>query len=219
MTSVKHSTTSKNWDNFWSRSAAGKGPSWSKKRMVAVLEKYVRSGMNVLDAGCGSGFFSAWFVGRGCRTYSLDYSKEALEMARAATGGKAEGYILADLLDETFGKEYAGRFDAVFTDGLFEHFSEPDQERIMANFMAALKPGGLVVTFCPNRFSPWQIIRPLYMPGIKEISFTRAGMLRLHRRLDVIESGGENVLPVRFSPERLMRGVFGMLLFSIAKKR
>ena len=72
--------------------AFGTGAHASTKLCLAAIERHEddrRVARTFLDAGCGSGFFSAWFIARGCRTYSLDYSEEALEMARKATDGRS----------------------------------------------------------------------------------------------------------------------------------
>ena len=217
----KNGATSGHWNVFWKKEGRSgkKGVSWSKRRIMAVLDRYVRPGMTTLDAGCGSGFFTGYFADKGCRSFALDYSEEALEYARKNTGARAEGYIKADMLSEPdFGAKYAGTFDIVFTDGLFEHFGPEDQARLMSNVRRVLKPGGVIATFCPNLLSPRQVIRPFYMPGIKEKPFTSGSLALLHAGFGILESGGLNVLPVRFSPEWLLGRSFGMIVYCIARK-
>ena len=85
--------------------------------------------------------------------------------------------------------------------------------------IAVVKPGGHIVTFVPNRWSPWELIRPFFMPGIAEKPFVLNELLDLNRRNDlaIVESGGVNVLPYAVSPE-MMGPAFGMLLYTVAKK-
>jgi SAM-dependent methyltransferase len=172
--------------------------------------------MCVLDAGCGSGFFSRYFISRGGRTTALDYSAEALAITRKTTDGKAEAYLQLDLLDSLEMQKHAGRFDLVFSDGLFEHFEPQEQARIMAHLRQSLRSGGLIVTIVPNRWSLWEVIRPLFMPGIREVPFTPGALRKLYRDngMNLVESGGLNVLPIRFSPE-WAGPLFGMLLYAI----
>lgn len=208
------------WNRYWVRSKGGRFTqvSWSKRRILARLGPFLKSGARVLDAGCGSGFFSARFVESGCRVTVLDLAEEALAIARQATGGRAEEYVKEDLLDEGFAARHAARFDLIFSDGLFEHFIPADQERIAANLAAALAPGGVIATFVPNALSPWRLIRPILMPGIFEVPLRRARLREIHRGLTIVDAGGLNVLPFAASPERLLGSRFGMLLYVLARK-
>ena len=216
---MKAQTRQENWDRFWKSNEGSRftRKSWSKIRMTALLDGMLKPGLKVLDAGCGSGFFSAYFLSRGCEVYTLDYSAEALEMARRKTDGKCAAYLQENLLDPAFGARYAGKFDLVFTDGLFEHFSSEDQHRILENFRKTKKAEGLVTTFVPNRFSWWEFVRPLVMPGIHEVPFTPSSILSLHQDMKIVNRGGLNVLPVGLSPEKLLGSRFGMSLYCFAQ--
>lgn len=209
------------WGHFWKRNnkETPEHTSWSKRRILQVLEPYVKPGMRVLDAGCGSGFFSRYFLSRGCLTYALDYSQEALSLTRSATDGKAAKYICEDLLDVNLAALYAGSFDLIFSDGLFEHFPRAEQNKLMYNFEKMKKEGGRIITFVPNKCSFWHIISPLYMRGIREIPFTPSKLVALHEEsgLRIAKRGGVNVLPVYVSPERLFARHIGMLLFCVAE--
>ncbi|MFH1679604.1 MAG: class I SAM-dependent methyltransferase [Candidatus Eisenbacteria bacterium] len=207
------------WNRFWARSRGGRftRESWSKKRILERLDRILRPGLRVLDAGCGSGFFSLRFIERGCLVTALDLSEEALALAREATGGRAESYLCEDLLDPGFAERRARSFDLVFSDGLLEHYAPRGQEGILANFRAILARGGSVATFVPNALSGWTLIRPLFMPGIREVPLRPARLRELHRDFEIVDAGGLNVLPFRFSPERLLGARFGMLLYVIAR--
>lgn len=209
-----------NWNAFWGANKTSRFTklSWSKRRIMKILDRHLRPGMKVLDAGCGSGFFSNYFISRGCETFTLDYSNDALEIARRLTNGQSAAYLKEDLLNISFGHKYSQAFDLIFTDGLLEHFSKQDQDVILNNFSLALQPGGKVVTFVPNKYSWWEVVRPLFMPGIVEFPFTMSRLLGKHKGLEIIESGGINVLPVRLSPDQLLGHRMGMLLFCIGRK-
>ena len=208
------------WNHFWGRSQSQRFSklSWSKQRIINVLKPLCRSGHFALDAGCGSGFFAKFFCNQKMTTTALDYSDNALQMAKESTGGEAK-LIAADMVNDILLDRLADRFDVIFTDGLFEHFSNDDQDKIMRNLSSVLNPDGFIVTFVPNRWSPWELIRPFFMPGIEEKPFILQGLINLNCRnhLKVVRAGGVNVLPYRLSPEFLGSG-FGMLLFTIAKK-
>lgn len=208
------------WDTFWhSQQGGGRFTkvSWSKRRITKILDKYVQEGMTVLDAGCGSGFFSSYFISKRCNVYSLDYSKEALEIARETTKGKSVAYLSKDLLDGSLRSQYNKTFNVIFTDGLFEHFLAEEQEEIMKTLIAMKANQGVIITFVPNQYSFWTLIRPIFMPGIKEKPFTLKRLMRFVEKSGqkIIESGGINVLPIEYSIESL-GGRFGMLVYVVS---
>jgi len=208
------------WNNFWSREQSQRFSklSWSKRRILAILQPRCVRGSLALDAGCGSGFFTKFFHDQGLSATALDYSDSALKMAGEITQGAAK-LIRADMVKENLSAVMTDRFDVIFTDGLFEHFSLEDQDKIMQNLIAVCKHGGYIVTFVPNQWSPWELIRPFFMPGIEEKPFVLKGLLDLNRRNDlaVVESGGVNVFPFEISPE-FLGPAFGMLLYTVAKR-
>lgn len=209
------------WNRFWQGQNVQKikEPSWSKKRILSILEPFSIKGKKALDAGCGSGFFSKYFCERGMNVVALDHSDQSLEMTRQMTGGRALT-VKADLLSGEISQMLGSQFDLIFTDGLLEHFSAPDQDKIMKNFLALLTDGGVVVTVVPNRWSPWEIIRPIYMPGIWEKPFVMSGLVELNQRqgFEIIQKGGLNTFPFAFSPDKVFGEKFGMLLYTISKK-
>jgi 2-polyprenyl-3-methyl-5-hydroxy-6-metoxy-1,4-benzoquinol methylase len=213
---------SKDWDHYWSLDKTKRFTqvSWSKKRIMRILERYVLRGGRALDAGCGSGFFSEYFIRQGMHTHSLDYSQEALKVAEAMTGGRAH-LVKGDLLDAQLLKEMSGQFDLIFSDGLLEHFSFADQNKIITHLKNLLSAQGVLVTFVPNRWSPWELIRPLYMPGIEETPFILKDLLHLQdiNGLRVVEKGGINTFPWAFSPDKTLGPLFGMLLYTITSKK
>lgn len=214
-------TQNTDWDKFWNlkRTKKFSQESWSKKRILSILEQYVVSGKRALDAGCGSGFFSRFFCDRGMETVSLDYSDNALKKVEQITNGRAK-ILKADLLNCNLEALLQDRFSVIFSDGLFEHFSKDEQDKILKNLLSVLDREGVVITVVPNRWSPWQCIRPFFMRGIKEKPFVVKELRKLHQRngLEVIFSGGINVLPFRISPEKLMGKNFGMLLYVVAER-
>ncbi len=209
------------WNRFWSQhSTAGQKPGWAKKRIISVLNPYLQKHARVIDAGCGSGFFSHFFMQSDMQVIAIDNSPAALDLCRVRCNENTV-FSSADLLNDNLADIFGNNNDLVFSDGLLEHFSPAHQIRILQNFAGATNPAGHIVTFVPNLFSPWQLIRPFVMPGILETPFTLKRLLRLHdaANLEVISSGGINVIPASFSPERLLGSYFGMLLYVVSRKK
>ena len=212
----------KTWNRFWSReeTVPFTQVSWSKRRILKVLKEFLRPGGKALDAGCGSGFFSKYFCDQSMMTVSVDHCDRALAIAAQMTGGRAKT-VKADLLKEGALRETGGGFDLIFSDGLLEHFSIEDQDKILRNFLSMLAKDGCVVTFVPNRFSPWELIRPFFMPGIEETPFVLKELISLNERnhLNVIRCGGVNTFPFSFSPDGLLGASFGMLLYTVSSRQ
>ena len=209
------------WNRFWSKPDSQQfgRVSWSKSRILNILEPYALAGKKALDAGCGSGFFSNYFCNQGMITVAADYSDGALQMARTLTAGKCR-LLKVDFLNEQLADKLENRFDLIFSDGLLEHFSGDEQNTIIKNWASVLSDTGVMVTFVPNRFSPWELIRPLYMPGIEETPFIIKELVAVHERngLSIIQKGGVNTIPFRFSPDRWTGSTFGMLLYVVARQ-
>ncbi len=210
------------WNNYWSLEQTQKFTkvSWSKKRIMRMLQPYVGPNKHALDAGCGSGFFSQFFCEHGMATTALDYSQAALDIAQEKTGGRAR-LVKANLVEDKLSRLTKEKFDLIFSDGLLEHFSPVDQDKIITNLSSVLSPEGVLVTFVPNRWSPWELIRPFFMPGIEEDPFVLSQLIDLNERngLKPLTSGGLNTVPFAFSPDGLFGSMWGMLLYTISKKR
>jgi len=213
---------SEDWNQYWALDQTKRFTqvSWSKRRILHVLRKYVKKDGKALDAGCGSGFFSKFFCDEGMQTWALDFSEKALNMAQSITDGRCQ-LVQANLVDGTLSEKRHERFDVIFSDGLFEHFYQSDQDKIVLNLLSVLSETGALITFVPNRWSPWELIRPFYMPGIEEKPFILQELLNLNERngMKVIERGGINTFPFPFSPDHLVGQFWGMLLFTVARKR
>jgi SAM-dependent methyltransferase len=212
----------KDWNHYWrlDQTKTFTKISWSKRRIIEIIGPYCQSGKNGLDAGCGSGFFSRFMLEQKMNVLAIDYSQAALDIARKLTDGRVQT-MKTDLLSDPLASQLQTRFDFIFTDGLLEHFPLNDQDKILQNLRSVLKDEGVIATFVPNRWSPWELIRPFYMPGIEEKPFTLSELIHLHKRnqFEIISTGGINTLPFAVSPDPLLGKTFGMLLYVIARKK
>jgi SAM-dependent methyltransferase len=217
MTDINQTT---GWNNFWKTNHKDSiSPSWSKKRIIEILLPFIKTGSKVIDAGCGSGFFSEFFQNNSLQVLALDTSEAALELCQNRCSDRLQT-VKFDLLNQSISNKFGNEFDLVFSDGLLEHFSTVDQIRLLTNFASSTLAGGKIVTIVPNRFSPWQILRTFMMPGIKEVPFTLKKLIRINNLagIKVCRAGGLNVLPTVFSPEKLLGSSLGMLLYTIGER-
>ncbi|RYJ13299.1 class I SAM-dependent methyltransferase [Halogeometricum borinquense] len=98
-------------------------------------------GKRVLDAGCGTGFYTKWLVERGADVLGVDVSEEMLSHAVEAVGDHAE-FEQADLgepLDFTTECSFDGVVSALSL-GYIDNWN-----KVFAEFERVLRPGGFLV--------------------------------------------------------------------------
>ena len=99
----------------------------------------------VLDVGCGQGFESARFLGPGRRVVGVDYSAEAVELARANYGSSGLEAAQMNALALGFAE---GGFDWACSSHLIEHFDDPEGH--VAELARVLADDGTAFFLTPN---------------------------------------------------------------------
>jgi SAM-dependent methyltransferase len=101
----------------------------------------LRSGVSVLDLGCGHGVMANYLAARGCHVTGLDSSTVFLDRARAdasAAGVSAE-YVDGDMRQLAWN----GRFDRVINwSTAFGYFDDSTNRAVLDGIVRALRPGG-----------------------------------------------------------------------------
>lgn len=101
----------------------------------------------LLDAGCGTGLFSAAACARGARVTALDIGPRLLEQVRRKCNAKT---VVGDVMNLDFRD---GAFDVVVSSECIEHTTDP--RRAVGELVRVCKPGGLIAITCPNRHWRW----------------------------------------------------------------
>ena len=115
-------------------------------------------GKVVVDAGCGSGKFSAAIARFGAKkVIGLDIGEKGLEFARLQAAkvpyGSAIEYRNASLLDIPLP---AGSVDMVWSNGVIHH--TVGYERCVKEFSRVLKPGGTLFLYVNGRFGLLELL-------------------------------------------------------------
>ncbi len=138
---------------------------------------YLRSGMSLLDAGCGGGSITlglAELVTPG-EVMGLDASDTEIQIANKATsdlGLKNVHFQQGDVYELPFPDS---SFDAVFSNSLLEHLSDPEQA--LREFHRVLKPRGVVgVRTVDHRGNLMEPANPALIETFKLV-----GQLRKHQ--------------------------------------
>lgn len=121
-----------------------------QERRLQMVRRWVPlEGRRVLDVGCGLGMYTAAF-----RRYTPDVYGVEIEWERARRAwkeGRSAGVAVAPGEALPFPDQ---SFDLVFNHEVLEHVA--DDARVAAEMVRVCRVGGHVVTFCPNRWYPFE---------------------------------------------------------------
>ena len=124
---------------------------WLRRDFLERMWPDVR-GLRVVEVGSGPAHDSITFAERGAQVTAVDHSESGLRLA-------SDVYARLRLPLQTVRADAQalpfkdGQFDIAFNAGVLEHFTDEQLERVVDEMMRVVKPGGLFVAFCPNRFN------------------------------------------------------------------
>lgn len=157
----------------------------------------LKVGDKLLDVGCGRGEFLRGFMDCGVVGHGVDQSKVAERVAQDAvlktSNLESEGIPFPDNF-----------FDVVYSKSVIEHFYYP--EKLVQEIFRVLKPGGTVITLCPDwefnfriYFEDYTHRTPFMQSSLRDIQiihgFDNVRVWRF-RQLPVLWGKGKLLLPV-----------------------
>lgn len=113
------------------------------------------AGRRVLDAGCGSGWYSERFLDAGARVTACDVTPDFVAMTQARLGGRAR--VLKHDLRAPLRFAEDAAFDLVFCNLAFDYL--PDLTPVLAEFARVLAPGGVLVFSMAHPLSDWVLLQ------------------------------------------------------------
>ncbi len=140
------------------------------EQAASTFRQYLgRGGLKILESGCGTGRWMAYFEKLGNRSFGVDDSWGPLGVARAHD--PAMNLVRANALVTPYKND---SFDAAFSSYVAEHFEEGPEE-LFREIHRVLKPGGLFFVVVPfNNTLRRFVVNPIVM-GLGELRKRRGG--------------------------------------------
>jgi 2-polyprenyl-3-methyl-5-hydroxy-6-metoxy-1,4-benzoquinol methylase len=122
-----------------------------QRRVETIFDVLLRdcdlTGRTLLDAGCGTGWFSLRACQRGAKVTALDIGPRLLQQVRRKCDART---VCGDVLQLDFED---GAFDVVISSECIEHTR--DSRQAVRELVRVCRPGGLIVITTPNHFWYW----------------------------------------------------------------
>ena len=144
-----------------------------KKCKKELLELNIKKNGRILELGCGTGYFLRWFQKKGYENlYGLDYVTVLLEKL------KEKGIHVINSSFEDYNAIPNEQFDLVFSDGVFEHYKDP--EKILEKVSRLTK--AYFITIVP-RPTWWNKLQTLILRPPKEYHKNTEEWIAIHKGL------------------------------------
>lgn len=100
------------------------------------FEKYLTEEAKILDAGCGSGRDTKYFLSRGYNVIAIDGSEEMVKCARDFTGINVQQQFFQNI-------SFQNEFDGIWSCASLLHVPKKDINTVFNKFIKALKTDGI----------------------------------------------------------------------------
>ncbi|MBD3278380.1 MAG: methyltransferase domain-containing protein [Candidatus Aegiribacteria sp.] len=207
----------KHWDDFWRRDRRLDEIYDNGGRILEEINRRMDvSGKIVMEVGAATARDSAALAAEGATAVALDYSPEALKLARKAAEDADAPLLL--VCGDAFALPFReGSFDLVFHQGVLEHFREPLP--LLKENVRVLREGGEVLVDVPQTCHVYTVIKKILIAMDAwfagwETQFTPGGLSRLLKK-----AGFQPVYTYgRFFSPTLAYRIFRELLLKIGWK-
>jgi ubiquinone/menaquinone biosynthesis C-methylase UbiE len=179
------------------------------KRRVEMLCSAIREGWNVLELGCGTGYFTKELAQTKANITAIDISPVLIHEAERIVNRPNVKFIIDNAYQMAFKDE---TFDAIVGSSVLHHL---DIGKAITELYRVLKPGGIIAFTEPNMMNP-QIALQKNIPFIKSRmgdSPDETAFIRWFLRKRLIRHGFQQVKVVPFDflhpaiPEKLINTI------------
>ena len=111
-----------------------------------ILKQISWKSKNILDVGCGTGFFAYNAAKKGANVLGIDFSEEAIEIAKSQYSHRNLDFKMIDI------DKITEKFDVIVSNGTLEHLDDP--LKTLQLFKKHLNPKGCIIISSPNWTNP-----------------------------------------------------------------
>ncbi len=202
MRSEEKESRRSHWEAFWEeKQEVGEVYSNADRILRNFREVMDLKGKRILEIGAGTGRDSFPLAREGAFVVQLDYAENSLLILKQLAGQeRLETHIVGG---DTFRLPFKdGSFDAVFHQGLLEHFRKPYADRLLKENVRVLRDGGVLLVDVPQRYHVYTLAKHLLIALNKwfagwERSFSFRELQREMRNLGLtpVHAYGEWMVP------------------------
>ena len=117
-------------------------------RRVRILTSELAPNCDVLELGCGTGYFTRQLAGSGAKITAIDISADLLELARRECVADNVTFEIQNAYALSYG---AASFDAIIGSSVLHHL---DLVKALGEMRRVLRPGGWISFTEPNMLNP-----------------------------------------------------------------
>jgi SAM-dependent methyltransferase len=137
----------------------------------------VKEGGHILDAGCGSGRDSLYFLNNGYKVTAIDASDAMVDLASKLTNQKAINMHFQEI-------DFVNEFDGIWACASLLHVNREEIHNVLERLSQAIKTGG--VLFTSFKYGDMEVERDdRYFNCYDEVSFSR--LIEAHPELKIKE--------------------------------
>lgn len=146
--------------DIWGWSTPAGKKRWARRS--AMLTSHIKPGMNVLEIGCGLGYFTKELAKTGALITAIDISPDLLDAARLSIPQENVLFREEDAASMTFSDN---SFDSIVGSSVLHHI---DLDRALSEFYRILRSEGTFYFTEPNMLNP-QIALQKNIPYLKKM--------------------------------------------------
>jgi 2-polyprenyl-3-methyl-5-hydroxy-6-metoxy-1,4-benzoquinol methylase len=156
---------------------------WQRVRKIILRSFGSFAELRVVELGAGMGTYAALFAMEGATVTLVDYSDEALSLARRffSTLGLSADYVLTDIFH--LPKELRQAFDVSISSGVAEHFLHHRRTEMLQKHLEVLNKNGITFIMVPNAANlPYRVYKAIatkcgFWPWGEEYPYHRSELL------------------------------------------
>ncbi len=139
------------------------------KHLYAQFLEHVPPYGHILDAGCGSGRDTLYFLKNGYEVTAFDRSSALVEKARELIDGQIDSRANRDVQVLTFEEmTYEQRFDGIWACASLLHMSHDALPAVCKKLRRALKPNGVLYCSFKEGLEDWTDAKGRFFVGMTE---------------------------------------------------